>query len=168
VLQQSVMAKPTSFTLPEGAAPKIKALHRYWESIRPRDGVLPARRHFDPVDIPELLPNIWMIDVQRAPLRFRFRLVGTEIVKFTGRDVTGRWLDEVFPGYQASDAFRVHSAVAEGGRPGYRKGGMISNPGRSDSGGERLYLPFAEDGEQVDILLVMTLYSGEPPRARRR
>src|SRR3546814_18827524 len=84
MVQQSRMPKPPSPTLsaiilPEDAAPKIKALLAYWQSIHPAGGGLPGRRHLDPVDIPELLPNIWMIDVKRGPLRFRFRLVGTEI-----------------------------------------------------------------------------------------
>jgi hypothetical protein len=162
------MATPASFALPEGAAPKIQVLYNYWQSIHPGGGALPGRRHLDPIDIPELLPNIWMIDVQRPPLRFRFRLVGTEIVKFTGRDVTGRWLDEIYPDYEKTDAFRMHRDCAESGRPGYRKSGVLSNPGRNYVEAERLYLPLAEDGQEVDIVLVMTLYIGDPPRARRR
>jgi hypothetical protein len=162
------MATPASFALPEGAAPKIQVLYNYWQSIHPAGGALPGRRHLDPIDIPELLPNIWMIDVQRPPLRFRFRLVGTEIVKFTGRDVTGRWLDEIYPDYENTDAFRMHRDCAESGRPGYRKSGVLSNPGRNYVEAERLYLPLAEDGQEVDIVLVMTLYIGDPPRARRR
>lgn len=167
------MAETATFTLPDDAAPKIKALYHYWESIRPRgaqSGLLPGRRHLDPVDIPELLPNIWMIDVARdkagGPPRFRFRLIGTEIVRFTGRDSTGRWLDETYPGYAESDAFRFHRQVAESGRPDYRRSGILSNPGRNYVKAERLYLPLAEDGRTVDILLVMTLYHAEPPRRR--
>ncbi|HEY9536280.1 MAG TPA: PAS domain-containing protein [Kiloniellaceae bacterium] len=162
------MASPASFILPEDAAPKIKALYDYWQSIRPNDLALPGRRHFDPLDIPELLPNIWMLDVKRDPLRFRFRLIGTEIVRFTGRDSTGQWLDEVYPGYAESDAFRWHCAVAEEAVPSYRKSSVISNLGRPHIEAERLYLPLAEDGAQVDIVLVMTLYSGNPPRTRQR
>src|SRR3546814_1338569 len=126
------MASPASVILPEDAARKIKALYDYWQSIRPNDLALPGRRHFDPLDIPELLPNIWMLDVKRDPLRFRFRLIGTEIVRFTGRDSTGQWLDEVYPGYAESDAFRWHCAVAEEAVPSYRKSSVISNLGRSE------------------------------------
>src|SRR3546814_18267061 len=135
MVQQSRMPKPPSPTLsaiilPEDAAPKIKALLAYWQSIHPAGGGLPGRRHLDPIDIPELLPNIWMIDVKRGPLRFRFRLVGTEIVKFTGRDATGCWLDEIYPGYAERDAFAFHSPVPRGGKPGYRKGGGLPHPRR--------------------------------------
>jgi len=171
------MPTTTVFSLPKEAAPKIKALFDYWRSIHPAGAgeggplppLLPGRRHLDPIDIPELLPNIWMIDVLREPqgsdaLRFRFRLIGTEIVKFTGRDATGKPLDAVYPDYPNTEAFRAHRAVAESGEPGYRKSGVLSNPERDFVEAERLYLPLAEDGKTVDIILVMTLYKGEPPR----
>ena len=167
MLQQSPMAEPASFTLPESAAPKIKALYDYWQSIRPAGDLLPGRRHFDPVDIPELLPNLWMIDVLRDPLRFRFRLVGTEIVRFAGRDVTGLWLDEFFEGYGDSEAFRFHRDCTLTGQPAYRRAGLLFNPAGSPLEAERLYLPLAQDGRHVDILLVMTIYYGNPPRRRR-
>jgi len=169
MLEQTTMASPADpFTLPKGAAPKLRAFYDYWQKIHPAGGGLPARRDLDPIDIPELLPNIWMIDVKRDPtLRFRFRLIGTEIVKFTGRDMTGFWLDQVYPDYEHSEAFRNHKAVAESGRPGYRKSGVLSNPTRHHIEAERLYLPLADDGKTVDIVLIMTVYQGEPPVHQR-
>ncbi len=155
------MAKSGSFSLPPNAAPKIRELFDYWQKIHPEAG-LPGRQHFDPLDIPQLLPNIWMIDVKQEPLRFRFRLVGTEIVKFTGRDSTGLCLGEVYPEYTATEAYRVHCICAQTGEPAYRKSRVLSNPKRQDIEAERIYLPLARNGEQVDILLVMTLYTGEP------
>lgn len=156
------MAKSGSFTLPPNAAPKIRALFDYWQKIHPEAG-LPGRQHFDPMDIPQLLPNIWMIDVKQEPLCFRFRLVGTEIVKFTGRDATGLSLGEVYPEYKTTNAYRLHCNCVQSGEPAYRKSGVLSNPGREHIEAERIYLPLAENGERVDILLVMTLYTGEPP-----
>lgn len=159
------MAKASSFTLPADVSPKIRELFDYWQSIHPESG-LPGRRNLDPVDIPQLLPNIWMIDVRQDPLRFHFRLVGTEIVKFTGRDVTGLSLSEVYPDYENTDAFRFHRACALGGQPAYRKSGLLSNVGYDHVEAERLYLPLAEDGTTVDILLVMTVFQGAPPRRK--
>lgn len=156
------MAKASSFTLPVDASPKIRELFGYWQSIHPGSG-LPGRRHFDPMDIPQMLSNIWMVDVMQSPLCFRFRLVGTEIVKFTGRDATGLCLKDVYPNYETTEAYRVHSHCALTGEPAYRKSGVLSNPGRRHIEAERLYLPLAEDGKTVDILLIMTLYTGEPP-----
>ncbi len=165
------MAEAGTFILPESASPKIKALFDYWRSIHPDPGHpeagLPGRQHFDPMDIPRLLPNIWMIDVSHDPLRFRMRLVGTEIVRFTGRDATGQWLDSIYSDYENTDAYRFHRTCALSGEPAYRKGSVISNPGRDYVEAERLYLPLAEDGKTVDILLTMTLYKGDPPPRRR-
>ena len=67
------------FELPASAHPKVSALYEYWKSITPDPGRLPGRQHLDPADIPTLLPNIWLLDVLEAPLRFRYRLIGTEI-----------------------------------------------------------------------------------------
>ena len=157
------MAKAPSFTLPADASPKIRELFGYWQSIHPESG-LPGRQHLDPMDIPQLLPNIWMIDVAQDPLCFRVRLIGTEIVRFSGHDATGLCLSEVFPDYKKTEAFQVHRHCALSGTPAYRKSGIISNPGRNHIEAERIYLPLAKDGKTVDILLVMTLYTGEPPK----
>ena len=167
MLQHCAMSDSAIFSLPDDAAPKIRALYDYWLSIRPADAPLPGRRHLDPLDIPELLPNIWMVDVVRDPLRFRFRLIGTEIVKFAGRDLTGSWLHEVVEGYEGSEAFRFHQRAVETGRPGYRRGGLLFDPSNTGLTAERLYLPLAQDGRTVDILLIMTMYHGRPPRRRR-
>src|SRR3546814_17343468 len=94
-----------------------------------------------------------MLDVKRDPLRFRFRLIGTEIVRFKGRDSTGQWLDEVYSGYAESDAFRWHCAVADEAVPNYRQRSVISTLGRTHIVAERHYLPLAGAGQAVDIYL---------------
>ena len=152
--------------LPGDCAPKIRVLFDYWRSIHPESG-LPGRGDFDPVDIPELLPNVWMVDVARAPLRFRFRVIGTEIVKFTDHDHTGRWLDEVYKGFTESPAFGFYRDCVEDRRANYRKGrARIRNTPQSIEA-EQLTLPLATNGRDVDILLMMTLYADLPPAKER-
>src|SRR5215813_216703 len=77
--------------------PKIARVLAYWRAIHPAAGVLPGRQHFDPMAIPDVLPGIWLLDVEREPLRLRYRLAGTRIVESIGREVTGLWFDEVHP-----------------------------------------------------------------------
>src|SRR3546814_691455 len=101
---------------PSGYHPDIAALVAYWHSIHPPQG-LPGRRHFDPVDVPWLLPHIWLLDVFRDPWRFRMRLVGTGIVAHAGRDSTGRWLDDAFPNLRQTDAHLVIVHCPEHGVP---------------------------------------------------
>ncbi|WP_119300455.1 PAS domain-containing protein [Dongia deserti] len=76
---------------------RIGRLNTYWQA-KAKGGV-PSRAEIDPVDVRELLPNLMMIDAIGDPVRFRYRLVGTRVVQYTGFDFTGRCLDEmVFQG----------------------------------------------------------------------
>lgn len=66
---------------PESWHENLQAMYNYWLKIHPAEGGMPSRADFDPLDIPHLLPIMWMYDVSRAkPYRFKFGLVGTEIV----------------------------------------------------------------------------------------
>ena len=66
-------------------------LYEYWLG-KHCDGVPPSRADIDPLfEIPKLLPNLYLVDVE--PDGFRFRLVGSEITKRAGRDTTGRAID---------------------------------------------------------------------------
>jgi hypothetical protein len=77
---------------------RIQRLAAYWREKAAGAG-MPARSDFDPVDVRDLLPNLMMLDVVGDPPRFRYRLVGTRVVQYTGFDFTGRCLDEmVFQG----------------------------------------------------------------------
>jgi len=76
---------------------RIRRLNAYW--LAKAKGKVPSRSDIDPVDVRELLPNLMMIDMLGDPVRFRYRLVGTRVVQYTGFDFTGRCLDEmVFQG----------------------------------------------------------------------
>lgn len=76
---------------------RIHKLNSYW--LTKADGKVPSRSDIDPVDVRELLPNLMMIDMLGDPPRFRYRLVGTRVVQYTGFDFTGRCIDEmVFQG----------------------------------------------------------------------
>src|SRR5690242_14824207 len=89
----------TGYHLPEDRGtwhPLIRQFYEYWRSIAPPGG-LPGRQHIVAEDISPLWSRLWMLDVVRDPLRYRYRLCGTEMVRSLGREVTGAWLDEVHP-----------------------------------------------------------------------
>ena len=137
--------------------PRVARLYRYWLSIHPAEG-LPGRQHFDPVDVPELLPGIWLLDVQRKPFRLRYRLVGTAIVEAVGREVTGQWLDKAHPhlGGMAGFFERYRRAV-EQKQPEWRRGKPRIWTHRDFGEIENLLLPLAADGATVDILIAYTV-----------
>lgn len=132
-----------------------RALLDYWTAKR-RGGALPAHADIDPVEIPRLLPNIALIEIEPGP-RFRYRLVGTEIVRYRdgleAADCTGRYADDTPHHYDHKAAVDdLHAAVAAG-RPIYS-----SRPYSLESGAagrwERLVLPLADDGRRIDRLLI--------------
>ena len=145
---------PDNGNIPDRCHADIKAVVDYWRSIHPQTG-LPGRQHFDPVDIPQLLPNIRLIDVHTSPLRFRVRLMGTKLVATFDDDHTGKYYDEIFEDFENSALFHELRAVVETRKPNWRKGDHRLNPMRDFILMERVVLPLASDGENVDMLLML-------------
>src|SRR5260370_41126453 len=93
------IANPTSYSVCGSATDrsswneKLARFFDYWLSIKPAGG-LPGRQHFDPLDIPHLMPRVWMLDVLREPLRYRYRLARTKAVGTLGRQGHGRTVEE--------------------------------------------------------------------------
>jgi hypothetical protein len=148
----------TVAALPPVCDARVARLLEYWRSIRPAEHRFPGRRHVEPTDLPELLRWLWLVDVQQAPLRFRCRLVGTGHREMMGKDCTGFWIDEVFPDFTQRRSYADFAAAAAG-EPRWYRGEPDFAPPQSYVGTERLMLPLAADGETVDMLLGLTLYT---------
>jgi hypothetical protein len=144
--------------LPADCDPRLRRLYDYWLSLRPAAGSLPGRQHIDPAAIRDLLPWIWMVDVERNPWRFRYRLLGTEQVHAMERDLTGRFLDEAHPSFIASISYRQYVAAAERYEIGYLRGPPVFHLNKDYVAIERLLVPLAKDGATVDVLLAITIY----------
>lgn len=147
----------SDFKLPNDCSPLIREMYDYWASIHPDKG-LPGRRHFDPLDILSLSANIWMLDVEHDPLRFRVRRMGTVIVNFMGNDPTGGYLDEVYPKYDSSLIRKHLEHTVESGVPTFRRGDALIVPLKKYVISERIILPMAFDGETVDLLFNLTCF----------
>lgn len=145
-----------------------RALFDYWRSKFPEKG-LPGRQHLDPVEIPSLLSMLYLVDVVwfGESLRFRYRLLGTDITGRAGRDMTGRWLDEVFPESATYARIKqVYLDIIETLQPHLGLFNILS-PGREHIRANRIVLPLASDGSSVDMLLGMWVYddaASQPPR----
>ena len=87
----------------------LGSLLRYWQRVG-RGGV-PSRADIDPADIPRLLSNVILIDVERAPIRFRVRLCGTEVDRLLGRNFTGCYLDDIAAAYFERDILLDYAEV---------------------------------------------------------
>jgi hypothetical protein len=151
------MLNNIGFSLPPRCSTSIRELFDYWVSIHSGEG-LPGRRDFDPLAVLNLSDNIWMLNVERDPLRYKIRRFGSALVSFTGRDDTGRYLDETLPSFEQSGSRIILAGVVENGRPAFRRDRAVSAPEKDYVFAERIILPLAANGMTVDILLNMTCY----------
>lgn len=95
---------------------RLRRMADYWFA-RCRDDNVPARPDIDPVDFPGILPSIMLIErvMEDGRDRYRFRLAGTDIARYTGRELTGHFLDAVVPA-DYHDYVRQMNRVALGRR----------------------------------------------------
>ena len=142
---------------PAAAAPieprhdELKRLYTYW--VAKKGGRLaPARADIDPLEIAPLLPHVTLIDIERAPLRFRYRLVGTEIVNNVGEDFTGRYLDTLLRLTHRDVMAAELARVVESAEPAGNLWDYARHDGRHVRY-ERLVLPLSSDGVTIDMLL---------------
>jgi hypothetical protein len=128
----------------------LKRLHGYWLAKR-GDRPAPSRADIDPVELAPQLPHVILVDVEHAPLRFRFRLIGTAIVKGFNQDLTGRYFDEIEHMPEQRVLNQHLMAVATWGPPLCAMLDYTHKDGRFVRY-ERLALPLSSDGTTVDML----------------
>ncbi|MGE5147399.1 MAG: PAS domain-containing protein [Candidatus Eiseniibacteriota bacterium] len=148
------MADPKSPPAPPPVEPyhdELKRLYAYWLAKKGTRAA-PARADIDPLEIAPLLPHVTLIDVESAPLRFRYRLVGTEIVNNVGEDFTGRYLDTLLRLAQRDLMAAELARVVASGQPAVNLWEYARHDGRHVRY-ERLVLPLSSDGKTVDMLL---------------
>jgi hypothetical protein len=150
-----------SLTPDDSAAPhpKIQRVLAHWRSMAPGPGLLPGRQHLDPVNLPDLLAHLWLVDVVRGErVRYRFRLIGGEIFDAGAPMRRGMFLDELGERIDQADAHAIFDAVTRDHLPDWRRGQSIITHSRYVASLERIILPLAADGRTVDVLLGATVF----------
>jgi PAS domain len=144
---------------------KIAALWDYWCGVRVKCGRMPLRSDIDPIDIPKLLPNIWLVDIEPGTGRYRYRVVGTAVTRARNNDQTGGYLDEEVPGLNETAFGRSLALTAREGIPTWNIAPPpAALPLHDIAEAERLTLPLAGEDRPVAMLLNLTVYrlrSGE-------
>lgn len=73
---------------------KMRCIYEYWLKIK-GDRSIPSREDINPADITSVLPHITLVRVEEGTRRYKLTLVGSENVKVTKGDMTGKYLDEI-------------------------------------------------------------------------
>lgn len=131
------------------ADPILGRVLDYWARQRGARS-MPQRRNIEPSDIPRLLPNLQLIDVLGD--QFRYRLIGTALVEAFGRDYTGAYAHELFPGPRGGFVCALYRSVCDARRPIFTRNRYHTTKD-VDLIANRLYLPLSEDDDRVGMIL---------------
>lgn len=130
----------------------ITTLHGFWAG-KFRDGRLPSRADFPIEELRPWIGDISLVDVEHAPRRFRWRLIGTNIVTRMGRDSTGRWFDELYTGEILAGYVAAYSAAVDRRAPVFYRGDL-EFVGRDYLGFDSVHLPLSDEGAAVNMLML--------------
>lgn len=133
----------------------LRRLFAFWKE-RKGARLAPSRADMDPLNLRYILGNLLLVDVLRDPLRFRYRLCGTNVVTRAGFDLTGRFVDEHPEPQFREVALERYRLVLEIGGPHHtlRDAALDGRTRRY----EVLMLPLASDGTEIDMIMVGMKY----------
>ncbi len=121
---------------------------------------LPIRAKFDPVDIPALLPNIWILDREGHDGALRYRLVGTKVVEAIGKDMTYVGLREAFGARADADPglFARYDFMLATGLATWRQGPAHHYAQLDYRAVENLCVPFARTVGAIEQIVALSVY----------
>lgn len=129
-----------------------------WHRMR-GEREMPDRSAVRPEVVRHHLGWITLIDVEYQPLRFRFRLVGTNVANGLSRDSSGRYIDTVYGPDFYQIAIGSYLWILEHRRP-VRAHGRMEHSLKGEIGFESVDLPFSSDGRTIDMILKRTRFEG--------
>ncbi len=158
-----MLAKPASKGIPYASLHPRYAWMRDYLAGLAIPGQLPSRRQLDPLDMRALLPFIVLLDVSgpAEAREFRYRLMGSHHIDLIGHNYTGMELRDATSPRLLARVLRNVNLVADSGQPLYDRFPLPFR-GREFIDSERVYYPLAEDGQNVDVILVLNGYPDNP------
>lgn len=129
-------------------------------------GRMPRADDLDLMKMYRDAPDITLLDIEPGSRRFIMRFVGTRVVNFYGREITGCYLDEVDMGPHRSKQMAAVNMAAAFRMPQWTRVGMtISDdfrrmyPEQRHIAYERLVLPLTnEQGEVIQLASMLKCY----------
>ncbi|MEQ8348049.1 MAG: hypothetical protein RIB84_06730 [Sneathiellaceae bacterium] len=130
----------------------LRGAHAMWEERRIALGRLPHRGDFSAREFMRFAGNISLIDVEREPLRFRFRLIGSTVTDRLSRDHTGQYVDTAYqPTYYEAAIAGYLYCLSD--KLSIRSFGYMAPAGKDFLAFESVDLPLSADGAQVSMIV---------------
>jgi hypothetical protein len=135
---------------------KVAQVLRHWDSLR-RSRKYPCRADVDPSAIKAALPHIRIAAISYHPFRALYRLVGTEVVRWSRVDFTNRYADELIFQEDGRDWTAYYRIIVEAQQPGFGVTDWVEK-GRNPLWVEFLVCPLSDDGKTIDRCLAVEDY----------
>lgn len=144
-------------TPPAVANKALRSLYEYWRALAAEAGGLPALQAFDPLHLPGLMPNLWILEVAPDTHRFRMRLAGENINAIYRRSIGGQYFSDVFERAEVELMVARYTRALSEPCIVCVTGAVYMAAGRW-SHGERLALPMLGRSGLTDTMLGATIY----------
>jgi hypothetical protein len=167
VLPDPVTRPPTPIR--SAADLQTESMKDAWNRLEAKRGARAflSRADIDPAELKSVLPTIGLIEVHRAPLRFRVRLAGTSWRQMLNFEPTGLWLEE-WPNPIQKQLLELTWTEAVNGSCAVhaRRHAIVEGLALHY---EVMTIPLAADGNTIDMLLIMSApWHGAPRSAIER
>lgn len=145
---------------------RLHRLHGLWRDARAANGnLVPDHGFVDPLNLRFIIGCLLLFEVHADPLRFRYRLVGTDIVDHLGVELTGLWLHE-HPDVERIDGIATTLELAWTRQAAVHFSFALKSFKRWWAC-EALVLPLAAGPGETPLLLVGQIFPKDMPRFRR-
>ena len=147
------------FGEPRGNAivdPEIRRFVEYWQSKR-GGAKYPSRAAIDPLDFSYVLGDVVLIEVHKAapggspPWHFRYRLIGSNVVRRDGYDLTNKALEEMPEPEYRERVRQTWTEVCESGIAAHHVRNFVLDHRLRCY--EVVVMPLASDGQEIDMLI---------------
>lgn len=135
----------------------LRSLYEYWHVLASTAGGLPSIQAFDPLHLPRLMPNLWILEVAPDTRRFRMRLAGENINAIYRRNIAGQYFSDVFERSEIDLMVARYTRALTEPCIVRAVGAVYMAAGRL-SHGERLALPMLGRSGFTDTMLGATIY----------
>jgi len=115
---------------------------------------MPSRKDFLPEEMVPFLSCVCLMDVKADPLDFRYRLIGTELVRHLYRDYTGIWMSTLPHQRENSTIFQNLRRTMEEKKPIFYASPYVG-PHKGIVNMHDMSAPLSENGCDVDMIFVV-------------
>jgi hypothetical protein len=158
---EKVLDAVSNVEIPERSQvhPRVWKFLDYWKSLRHNKSQLPVWSDFDPVDIADLLPNVFLFSVDGNPPKFQFRLMGGNILEAGGPGRPGMSIEDVPSTVEGAHLKQILARIVDDRAPKWYKGPPTLVHHRQVIQLEGVMAPLLSGDGEITTIACVTVYT---------